>query len=88
MKIDEHFNLSIMVKKRYVFFLIWLNNSIASNTTFQEIDYDTFENVTLKTTHMICAFSWQPLICIQTVCSIAIFSIFRKILSMIKFVNK
>lgn len=88
MKIDEHFNLSIMVKKRYVFFLIWLNNSIASNTTFQEIDYDTFENVTLKATHMICAFSWQPLIFIQTVCSIAIFSIFRKILSMIKFENK
>lgn len=57
MKIDEHFNLS-MVKKRYViFFNLAQYNSIASNTTFQEIDYDTFENVTLKATHMICAFS-------------------------------
>lgn len=34
MKIDEYFNLLIMVKKRYVFFLIWFNNFIVSNIIF------------------------------------------------------
>lgn len=33
-----------------------LNNSIASNTTFQETDYNTYKNVTQKQTHTIFAF--------------------------------
>lgn len=33
MKIDEYFNL-LMVKKRYVIFLIWFNNFIVSNIIF------------------------------------------------------
>lgn len=42
---------------RYVFFLkMQLNNSIASNTTFQETDYNTYKNVTQKQTHTIFAF--------------------------------
>lgn len=51
MKIDEHFNLS-MVKKRYVIFLIWLNNSIASNTTFQDI----WKRNTESNTYDLCIF--------------------------------
>lgn len=42
---------------RYVFFFkMQLNNSIASNTTFQETDYNTYKNVTQKQTHTIFAF--------------------------------
>lgn len=37
------------------FFQMQLNNPIASNTTFQEIDCNTYENVTLKPTHTIFA---------------------------------
>lgn len=57
MKIEWYiFILSMDKLDMYFFLKMQLNNSIASNTTFQETDYNTYKNVTQKQTHTIFAF--------------------------------